>query len=112
MSMFGPYRSSESSCHCYQVYHYIQYRNYFWGNSYVELTWIDLVNSREKHIEVDRGSEVGGAERQESQYHWKIEFYILVEKTMFWFHGIEIVVFEDVEEGKEGAIDPSSSLFH
>lgn len=31
---------------------------------------------------------------------------------MIGFGGIEVIVFEDVEEGEKTAVDPSSTLFH
>ena len=31
---------------------------------------------------------------------------------MFGLHGVEVVIFPDVKEGEETAVDPSSALFH
>ena len=77
-----------------------------------EVVGIDLVDGGEEDVEVDGRGGVAGGEGEEGEQHGEVQFDVFIYEAVFGFHGVEVVVSQDIEEGEERTVDPSSPLLH
>ncbi len=110
--MLRPHRPRQSSRDRYQVDYHEDQRCHFGQDGRGIAGDVDLCDGGVDDVEVEAGSEVAGGEGEEGEDHGEVEFDVAVEDVVAGLDGVEVVVFEDVEEGEQTAVDPSAALLH